>query len=73
MLILRHSICSILIEIYKKVKQLLGEVKEKHRIADCFYGGLGMLTVIEQDNIAGCLLGKISEVALQVLNMSYAD
>jgi hypothetical protein len=73
LLILRHSICSILIEIYKKVKQLLGEVKEKHRIADCFYGGLGMLTVIEQDNIAGCLLGKISEVALQVLNMSYAD
>jgi hypothetical protein len=45
-----------LIEIYKKVKQLLGEVKDKHRMIDCFYGGLGMLTVIEQDNIAGCLL-----------------
>ena len=44
--ILRHSICAILIEIYKKDKQLLGEVKEKHRMADCFYGGLGMLALI---------------------------
>ena len=73
--ILRHSICAILIEIYKKDKQLLGEVKEKHRMADCFYGGLGMLTLIGQNNIAGCLLyrEKTGEAALQVLKRSYAD
>ena len=73
--ILRHSICAILIEIYKKDKQLLGEVKEKHRMADCFYGGLGMLALIGQNNIAGCLLyqGKTGEAALQAIKRSYAD
>ena len=64
-----------MIEIYKTDKQLLGEVKEEHRMADCFYGGLGMLTLIGQDNIAGCLLyrEKIGEAALQVLRRSYAN
>lgn len=44
-------------------------------MADCFYGGLGMLTLIGQDNIAGCLLywEKIGEAALQVIKRSYAD
>jgi len=55
-----------LIEIYKK---------DKHQTAYCFYGGLGMLTLIGRYNIAGCLLyrEKNGEAALQVINRSYAD
>ena len=44
-------------------------------MADCFYGVLGMLALIEKNNIAGCLLyqGNTGEAALQASKRSYAD